>query len=241
MEPKRSVVCVQHTAVEGPGLAGEALERAGVRMQPVHAWRGEPVPRQVADASGVLVLGGPMGVSDAGRLPYLRDVMRLMEDALARDRPVLGVCLGSQLLAGVLGAAVRRAPRREIGWLDVELSAQGLGDPVLGAAGPRIVPLHWHADVFDVPAGAGVLASSAMTDAQAFRAGHALGILFHMEPTAAIARGMTEEFAAELAEEGIAARDVAGAAPRRVDALRPAAAGVFGAWAEALPATGPNR
>src|SRR2546421_5522400 len=113
------VLVVQHEQVEGLGTIAETLTQVGAKPRYVRAYAGEPVPRGLDEASGLIVMGGTMGVYDAPRFPFLRDEMRLIEAALRDTRPVLGICLGSELLAQVLGAEVRPTGRKEIGWFDV--------------------------------------------------------------------------------------------------------------------------
>src|SRR6185503_14445216 len=110
------VIVLQHVACETPGLIGEELEGAGLSLEIVRPFANETVPRELGDASGLLVMGGPMGVYEADRHPHLRDELALIERAVAAGKPVLGVCLGSQLVAAALGARVAPGPRKEIGW-----------------------------------------------------------------------------------------------------------------------------
>ena len=196
----RSIV-LQHVACETPGLIGVELERGGVSLDFVRTFAGDPVPRDLGDAAGLLVMGGPMGVYETDRHPHLRDEIGLIERALAARIPVLGVCLGSQLLAAALGARVAPGPRKEIGWFPVTLTDEAADDPLWRGVAREFVGYHWHGDRFDLPDGAVPLASSALTPLQAYRHGpNAYGILFHMEVTVEIVAAMVETFAAEVAE-----------------------------------------
>jgi GMP synthase (glutamine-hydrolysing) len=123
-----------------------------------------------------------MGVYESDRHPRLVDEQELIRSALAARVPVLGICLGSQLLASALGARVYPAPAKEIGWYDVALERNAESDPLFAGAPARFKALHWHGDVFDLPEGAVPLARSAMTRHQAFsHGGVAWGLLFHLE------------------------------------------------------------
>ena len=197
------VLAVEHVAEEPPGLVADELRRAGATVEVARVHRGERVPRSSAGLDAVVIMGGPMGVLDLGTLPHLRDEVALLESALSRSLPVLGVCLGSQLLAHALGARVEPGPAPEIGWAEVELSDAARGDALLGGL-PRSFPaLHWHGDVFELPAGAAHLARSRATPNQAFRSGRAYGLLFHLEAIPAQVAGMARAFADELRRAGV--------------------------------------
>jgi GMP synthase-like glutamine amidotransferase len=138
-------------------------------------------------------MGGPMGVNDRAALPWIEDEISYLCEATAAGVPVWGVCLGAQLLAAALGAAVYSGPVPEVGIAEVELTAAGEDDPVWGdtvcrGTAPRLVTMQWHGDTFDVPPGAELLASSALYPNQLFRHGGSYGIQFHIEADAVLAR-----------------------------------------------------
>lgn len=131
---------------------------------------------------GLIVFGGEMNVDEIEAHPYLLRERQLMADALARGVPVLGICLGAQMLARVLGAPVRRAPVRELGFKPVRLTQAGTTDPLLGAFGRSACVFQWHEDTFDLPKGAELLAAGDTVTNQAFRHGdRAWGVQFHFE------------------------------------------------------------
>jgi GMP synthase (glutamine-hydrolysing) len=227
-----NAIVLQHAAAEGPAAIGDALQRRGIATRVVRVDRGEPVPAELADAGALVVMGGPMGVYEADRHPHLRDELRLIEDALRRGRPILGVCLGSQLLAAALGARVHPSGGKEIGWYRIDLTDAAAVDGLLHGAPRSFNGLCWHGDVFDLPAGAVRLASSALTEQQAFRYGAtAYGLLFHLEMTAAQLAAMVTAFADELAGAGVAAADMLGGATHHLDALQQIGAPVFDRFA----------
>lgn len=230
----RSVRVLQHVEPEGPGRIAEALASRGISIAVTRADRGEPVPRSLDDSLGLVVMGGPMGVYEAARYPYLVEEQRLIEDALRRGLPVLGVCLGSQLLASTLGARVTPGTAKEIGWLPVTLRDTATGDALFGEAPSTFTPLHWHGDVFELPAGATPLARSAQTEHQAFRYGSAHGVLCHLEATPSQVHAMCELFADELAAAKVDRSALLAQTAGAARALVPVADRVFGSFAASL-------
>jgi GMP synthase (glutamine-hydrolysing) len=229
---------LQHIGPEGPGLIADALTRAGIGIAVTRPDQGEPVPIRLDGAAGLLVMGGPMGVYEEARYPYLADERRLIEHAIREEIPVLGVCLGSQLLAATLGARVAPGPRKEIGWFEVTTTDAAAKDPLLGRAPSKFMALHWHGDVFDLPSEAVSLARSELTLHQAFRFGvRAHGLLFHLEATPDQVEKMAREFADELADAGVDPAALVAQTPARAQAAEEIARSVFGAWANSLPAT----
>ena len=195
---------LQHTPPETLGTIADALAAREVVSHYVRPFLKEKIPAGMEEAVGLVVMGGPMGVRDVEQMPFLRDEMRLIEDALKQKKPVLGVCLGSQMLASVLGAQVTRGKKKEIGWFPVRLAEHAAKDHLWHGLEPAFVAYHWHGDVFDLPKGAVSLASSEMTEHQAFGYGdNAYGLLFHMEVTENMVREMIRHFSDELQRENL--------------------------------------
>jgi GMP synthase-like glutamine amidotransferase len=182
----------QHVPWETPGLIRTAAEAAGHTIEILHPadW---PRAQSVYDSSEALVvMGGPMSANDD--LDFLREEMRLMERALADAKPVLGVCLGAQLLAKTLGARVYPNRVKEIGWGTVTLTSAAAADPLFRGLPEAIEALHWHGETFDLPRGAQLLASSDVCVNQAFRAAeNAWGLQFHIEATPDMIRNWLAE------------------------------------------------
>jgi GMP synthase-like glutamine amidotransferase len=170
---------IQHVPFETPArIAGWARER-GLETSIARVFE-EPLPA-AGDVEALVVMGGPMGVHDEGKLPWLAGEKRLIEAVVRAGKPVLGVCLGAQLIADVLGARVYRNRFHEIGWFRVEATAAGRGHARFPLRA-EFVPFHWHGDAFDLPAGAVQLARSAACEQQAFAWGdRVLGLQFHLE------------------------------------------------------------
>jgi GMP synthase (glutamine-hydrolysing) len=162
----------------------------------------------------------------------------LIENALKAGRPVLGVCLGSQLLAAALGANVRCAAHKEIGWYPVTLRPEAKDDRLLRSLPEKFVACHWHSDMFDLPSGAVALASSELTELQAFRyGGNAWGLLFHAEMTQRIVAALVSEFGEGLKRVGIDGDEILASTPRHLADLRKIAETIFGRWAAPIQAT----
>jgi len=222
-----TALVLQHVAIEGPGRIAASLGPARI----VRIDLGEPVPTTLDDVSRVLVMGGPMGVYEQDRYPHLGDELRLLERAVAADLPVLGVCLGSQLVAAALGATVRPSGRQEIGYRPVTLTDDAAADPLFTGLPHAFTALHWHGDVFDLPPGAVHLASSAMTEVQAFRRGNAWGLLFHLEADAAQVAAMAARFPADVAAAGIDPAKLVAGAEAFAARVGPTADTLFSRWA----------
>ncbi len=176
------MIVFKHVAHEVLGTLNPLLREQGFRIRYVNFER-EPDAQPTLDKyQGLVVFGGWMGVYEADRYPHIKVECQLIEAALKRDIPVLGICLGSQILAHVLGAHVRKHEEKEVGWHDVELTAEGRGDPLLAHFGARERVFQMHGDTFDIPKGAVHLARSEICAGQAFRYGDkAYGLQFHLE------------------------------------------------------------
>jgi GMP synthase (glutamine-hydrolysing) len=176
----RPVLILQHVAVERPGLIGQALTEHGVpwRVDTVVDLRDADALPPVAELAGVVILGGPMGALDVEDHPGLALEARLVRDAFDAEVPLLGVCLGHQIIATALGGTLHRAAAAEFGIGSVDVLAD---DAVFGAPGDTHPVLHWHRDVVEAPAGATVLAGTAQTANQAFRIRSAFATQFHLE------------------------------------------------------------
>ena len=188
------VLVLRHVSWEGVGAFGERLDARGVPWRYVDLFADRPLP-DLRLARALLVMGGPMGVYEAEHYPFLREEIAAIGEAVRSGMPTVGVCLGSQLLAAALGAAVKPNPGgKEIGWGYVHKRPAAATDPILRSFRAEETVLHWHGDVFDLPEGAVSLASSPMTPHQAFRWGsRAWGLLFHVEADPALVRCWLDE------------------------------------------------
>jgi len=174
------VLILQFMEIDGPAYLGTWLARRGVPSE-VHL-AGDGFPARLDGYAALALLGGGMSVNDD--LPFLRTAERLIDQALQRDKPVLGHCLGGQLMARTLGAQVAASPAPEVGWHPMRCAEAPAVHDWFGSA-PIHTVFHWHYEAFDVPAGAQLLASSDACPHQAFAIGPHLGLQFHVEVDAA--------------------------------------------------------
>jgi len=175
-----TLLVLQHIACEPPAAYEDEMLRWGTGLHRVEVDEGEPLPDWRA-FDGIVAMGGPMGAYDDETLPWLGPEKRLIAEAVGADVPYWGVCLGSQLLAASLGAAVFPGPRPEVGVLPVEVTAAGRRDPVFGLLPDRFPALQWHGDTYELPGGAVRLARSPAYEQQAFVVQRAYGLQFHLE------------------------------------------------------------
>jgi GMP synthase (glutamine-hydrolysing) len=178
----RRAIALRHLAFEDLGLLAEVLSAAQYDAIYRDAGVDGLADLRLDPDDLLIVLGGPISASDDNSYPFLVDELRLIEDSLRREVPVLGICLGAQLLARALGARVYAGSAKEIGFAPVTLTAEGRAS-CLGILERDVCPvLHWHGDTFDLPAGAKRLAHTDVTPNQAFSVGdRVLGLQFHVE------------------------------------------------------------
>jgi GMP synthase (glutamine-hydrolysing) len=194
------VLVLQHVAIEGPGILEPFLTQRGWQLDTVPLYAGAKLPEQPQQYQAILVMGGPMGVYDEAEYPFLRAEHDFLQRAIAQGVPLLGICLGSQLLAKALGARVYRNPHKEIGWYTVDLTPAGCTDPLFAGVESPLLVFQWHGDAFDLPPGATALASSPLCTHQAFRySDRVYGCLFHLEVTPEMIHTWMAAFREELA------------------------------------------
>ncbi len=238
----KTVAVLQHAAPEDLGTITDNLKMAGINYGYIQTFKGEPVPKNMDRLDGLIVMGGPQSVYEQGQFPYLKEELRLIGQALKEEKPVLGICLGSQLLAAALGAPVYKGKKKEIGWLPIRLKEPALSDPLFKEAPPSFMGFHWHGDIFDLPKGAASLACSDLTEHQAFRYGkNAYGFLFHMEVTPPMIREWVSVFAEELKKEGLNGSDIERQTGKNQPPLQKLGASVYSDWAGLLTAPQPVR
>ena len=197
------VVAIRHVHFEHLGTFEGTLARRGYAVRYVDAGTDDPAALDPLAPALLVVLGGPIGAYEEGLYPFLLDELRLIERRLAAGLPIVGVCLGCQLIARALGARVYPGKAKEIGWSPLTLTEAGCASPLAHLAGCDHRVLHWHGDTFDLPAGAELLASTPLTAHQAFRRGAAtLALQFHVEVASAQIERWLVGHACEIAGVG---------------------------------------
>lgn len=183
----KPVLVLRHVAHEGLGTIADTLKRQQAPYTVAEMFEQPPPDFKPQNWSGLIVMGGPMNADETDRYPFLADEVRWLRQAVDAELPVLGVCLGAQLLAKALGARVYANRVKEIGWYDTELLPAAADDQLFADIASPATVFHWHGDTFDLPNGAVHLARSAQCENQAFRYGaSAYAMQFHLEMTAAM-------------------------------------------------------
>lgn len=150
---------------------GEFFNNTAWQLRTVELGDGENLPPSLSGLKAIILLGGPMNVYEETRHPFLKQEDKFLKEALKLDIPILGLCLGVQLLAKASGASVKKNAKKEIGWQSITLTEEGKKDPLLAGLGPRPLVFQWHQDTFDIPADATLLAKGRSCANQAFRIG----------------------------------------------------------------------
>ncbi len=193
-------IAIRHVAFEDLGIIADVFQEQGISHEYWECGQCSCEEEAWLGADLAVVLGGPIGVTDTDRYPFIRTELALVEKRLRARRPLLGICLGAQYMAAAMGARVYPGPAREIGWGTVTLTRQ---DSVLAPLASAPV-LHWHGDTFDLPEGATLLASSSLTPHQAFSlAPGQLALQFHMEADSARMESWLVGHCCELSMAGI--------------------------------------
>lgn len=191
---------LQHIDCEDLGTIAKAMSSRGIGYyRYVRLFDGEPVPGNLDRYSGLIILGGPMNVYEEDKYPFLKDEDRLIKKAMDRNVPILGICLGGQLIAKASNATVRKGVKKEIGWYELNLTPGGRKDTIFKDFPEKLTVFQWHGDTFDIPEDATHIARSALFPNQAFRIGdNVYGLQFHLEVTGDMIRRWISEYQDEL-------------------------------------------
>lgn len=195
------ILVFQHEPEEGLGTFAHILERQNIGCRHIRLFRDEVPNDNWDEIRALVILGGPMGAYEEEKYPFLKWEKTIIRTAIKNGIPLLGVCLGAQLIASAAGAGVHQGNFKEVGWYPISMTLEGEMDPLLGHIPNKAIVFHWHGDSFDLPRGAHRLASSSYYLNQAFRLGrNVYGLQFHLEITPSMVERWLDEQWKELAQ-----------------------------------------
>ena len=237
----KPVAIFRASSTEGPGYFATYLERRSIAWQLVKLDAGEAVPREARKYSGLVFMGGPMSVNDD--LPWIAPALELARDAVRKDVPLLGHCLGGQLISKALGGVVKANPVKEIGWGEVRICDNEVARNWMGDAGAGEVQgfesFHWHGETFSIPPGATRVIENAHCANQAFALGRHFGMQCHVEMTRELVESWLESGAREIAESRSSPgvqdpAEIRRDLDARLDRLHEVASRIYDRWIEGL-------
>lgn len=229
------IVVIRHVSNEGPGYLGRFLDARNRTWQLVRVDAGEPIPDSLAGISAVVLMGGLMSVNDP--LPWIADELALVRKALEGDLPVLGHCLGGQMIARALGAAVTKNRVREFGWHRVQCRRESDADRWLSGLPDEFDAFHWHGETFALPPGAHHLFSNQWCGNQGFSYGRSLALQFHIEMTGSMIKDWVASSSTSELDGGPstpAAETVLQQTPGKLAAMQKNADILYERWLEGL-------
>ena len=210
---KRKILSIQNIACETLGALEEPLRSEGYELYEIQA-PSDQIPKGADEFNAIIILGGPMSVYEG--IEYLKKEQALIWDANQKQVPTLGICLGSQLIAGALGGTVHRGIKKEIGWHDIHITSAGLNGLFKGFGQKDLRVFQWHGDTYTLPPNTKILAYSDLYP-QAFQIGSAYGLQFHLEVTMGMIRTWLEKYKKETTKEGLNANSIL---PRKEDEIQ---------------------
>ncbi len=180
---RNRILVLEHAADEGTGAMGPFLKQAGFALETIRLHDGDKIPANALSMHAIISMGGPMGAYEDEKYPFLKAESEMLRKAIWSGMPVLGICLGAQMIAKSAGARVYRAPQREIGWHSINMEPDAESDILFSGTGKELLVFQFHEDTFDLPPSAVRLANSRRCRNQAFRVCNAYGLQFHVEMT----------------------------------------------------------
>jgi GMP synthase-like glutamine amidotransferase len=231
----KPIAIFRHLECEGPGYLADFLDRQRIPHTLLRIDLHDSIPSSIDDYSALVFMGGPMSVNDD--LDWIAAEIKLIQQAQKVELPVLGHCLGGQLIAKALGASVGKNAVKEIGWHTVSKQPNAASDNWLGALPTDFEVFHWHGETFSIPQGATPLLSSQYCDNQAFAIGNTLALQCHVEMTAPMVREWVSEYSEELShpsESLQAAGQILANVDIKIEQLNPIADSIYQRWIRAL-------
>ncbi|MBE44436.1 MAG: GMP synthase [Thaumarchaeota archaeon] len=191
----RRLLVIQNACCEHLGTLQSMFENDNFEIDRLIAVDGDNLSHNLDDYNALVILGGPASVYDNHQ--YLSDEEKLIKNAIVKDIPILGICLGSQLLAKAIGGEVYKGPKKEIGWYPIEITNDGING-IFNGLEKSVMVFQWHGDTYDLPNNAITLAKSKLYPIQAFRVRNAIGIQFHLEVSKYMVMDWIEQYRSEL-------------------------------------------
>lgn len=183
----KKIYIIQHVENEGPGIIEEVLESHNIEKKIIKLYEGDNLPSDINENTGLIILGGPMNVYEEREFHFLKDENEFLKSAIIKNIPILGICLGAQLISKALGVRVYKAQEKEIGWYSIQSESETYKDPLCKNLPANLEVFQWHGDTFDLPYGSVRLYHSIICPNQAFRYGtNVYGLQFHLEVSESI-------------------------------------------------------
>jgi GMP synthase-like glutamine amidotransferase len=202
----KKILSIQNIDFETLGTLEELIHSDGYQIENIEA-QTDTIPSKADGYVAIVILGGPMAVYDETNYQYLSKEQELIRDAIKNEVPVLGICLGSQLIAQATGGRVYRGPKKEIGWFNVTLTSNGHESLFKGIKTKTVRVFQWHGDTYDLPSTANIMAFSNLYP-QAFKVGSAIGMQFHLEVNRKMIERWIQEYSQEINKEHIKSDDI---------------------------------
>jgi GMP synthase-like glutamine amidotransferase len=202
----KKILSIQNIGFETLGTLEELIHSDGYQIENIEA-QTDTIPSKADGYVAIVILGGPMAVYDETNYQYLSKEQELIRDAIKNEVPVLGICLGSQLIAQATGGRVYRGPKKEIGWFNVTLTPNGRESLFKGIKTKTVRVFQWHGDTYDLPSTANIMAFSNLYP-QAFKVGSAIGMQFHLEVNRKMIERWIQEYSQEINKEHIKSDDI---------------------------------
>jgi GMP synthase (glutamine-hydrolysing) len=232
------VLVIKNDAKEGAGQLGSLLYARGFEQRALPSWEADYASISPSNYSGLVVLGGAQGAYETDTYPYLIDEIRLIQSFVDAGLPVIGLCLGAQLLASALGGEVRQNVNKELGWHDIQLNDDGLADPLMEGHPKNASAFHFHGDYFRTPPGCVNLVSSDITHCQLFRfKENVYGFQYHVEVDLPLIEVMCLNNVDYMAANGADAHSVVDKSKALIDEYMRRSAVVLNSWIDKLEET----
>ena len=226
----------RHVACEGPGYLGTFLNQHNVPFEIICIDDGISVPKNLNDISGLVFMGGGMNVTDP--LQWVNEEKELIRKAIDKNIPVMGICLGAQLMSAALGGEITHDPNMEIGWHKVKADIKNIDNEWLKELPENFTPFHWHADTFTIPKEATVLLHSKCRMNQAFSINNSIAMQFHLEMTIEMVEEWVRLFKSDL-KKGTPciqnSHEIISNMENKINALHHCADIFYGRWIKGLP------